>query len=254
VTQHPNQPQNTDAVLGGQAAIPRDGVVLGSLEGLRRRLTSPSAEQRSIALSEALQYGQRGLNLIIRALNDPSPQVQQTAYGLLRDRSEPKVVRALEQFYVRSRYAHLQKLLATHEWQMADQETRIAMLKVLNLSSTAQLRAEHMSVFPCSDLRVIDQLWVQHSKGKFGFSVQNAIWQKYHTLYWDKAEVWKAFANRVGWRVDNLFVQNHWKRYGEIAFSLNAPTGHLPFLGDQCGIFTVEAIANRLQSCQLKSS
>lgn len=246
-----NYPQKSDAVIGGQAATPQGAVILGGMEGLRRRLISPIAEQRSQALPEALQQGQRGLNLVIRALNDRSPQVQQTAYNLLRDRAEPKVMRALEQFQARTQYSRLQNLLAAQEWQMADQETRLAMLHVFGLSHPSLLRSDQFDDFPCADLRIIDQLWLRHSNGKFGFSVQKAIWQKYHALYWDKAEVWKAFANRVGWRVDTLFVRNHWKRYSEITFSTNAPAGHLPFLGDQYGIFTVEAIVKRLDTCQL---
>ena len=58
-----------------------------------------------------------------------------------------------------------------------------------------------------------------------------------------------GFADRVGWRVNNLVTQNHWKRYSEITFSLNAPAGHLPFMGDTFGIFTIEAIAKRLGQC-----
>ncbi len=254
MTQNSNHPQRDDAVLGGDAALPTSAVILGGLEGVRRRLVSPTTEQRSQALTEALQHGQRGLNLVIRALNDKSEQVRETAYSLLQDRPEPKVMRALEQFQTRTHYSYLQSLLAGHKWQMADQETRIAMLKLYRLSVTSPLRADQIEEFPCIHLRTIDQLWMQHSRGRFGFSVQRAIWQKYYDVYWDKAEVWRMFANRVGWRVDNLFVSNHWKRYSEITFSLSAPAGHLPFLGDQFGIFTVEAFVNRLASCQLPPS
>ena len=244
-----NQPGKNDAVLGGHAAIPTGAVMLGGLDGVRRRLTSPLADQRAAALTEALQYGQRGLNLVIRALGDRAPEVQQAAYALLQNRTEPKVVRAVEQFYARAYYDRLQRLLAGQQWQMADQETRVVMLERYSLSVDASLSAHQLQEFPCTDLRIIDQLWVQYSQGRFGFSVQKAIWQTYDRRYWDKAEVWRLFADRVGWRTHNLFVDNHWKRHRELTFSLRAPVGHLPFLGDKFGIFTVEAIVSRLTDC-----
>lgn len=250
MTQPFEQPGKHDAVLGGQAAMPTDAVILGGLDGLRRRLTSLHPEERAAALSDALQYGQRGLNLVIRALDDRAPEVQQAAYALLHDRTEPKVIRAVDAFYARAYYDRVQRLLAGQQWQMADQETRVVMLERYGLGVDEPLQANQLQGFPCTDLRILDQLWVKYSQGRFGFSVQKAIWQKYDRLYWNKSEVWRTFADRVGWRTHNLFVDNHWKRYSEMTFSLSAPAGHLPFLGDKFGIFTVEAIVNRLAECQ----
>ena len=31
--------------------------------------------------------------------------------------------------------------------------------------------------FPCKDLKTIDKLWIKHSNGHFGFSVQKRIWE-----------------------------------------------------------------------------
>jgi len=246
----PNEPRNDDVVIGDQAAVPAGAVILGGLEGLRKRLSSDVPEQRAIALPEALQHGQRGLNLVVRALGDRSALVRQEAYALLRYRSEPKVIRAVQEFHGRAHYSHLQKLLAAQQWQIADQETRMALLRLYNLDFDDQLRVEQIAELPCTDLHVIDQLWVKYSQGRFGFSVQRPIWQKLDRLYWDKGEVWRAFANVVGWRVDHLFANNHWKRYREITFHISAPVGHLPFLGDKFGIFTLEAIIKRLNHCQ----
>lgn len=247
-----NQPAKDDGVLGGNAAIPPGAVILGGFEGLRRRLLSPIAQQRVAALNEALQHGQKGLNLVIRALNDSSSEVRQAAQALLNDRSEFKVQRALERFHARQHYTYLQSLLAAQKWKTADQETRAVMLQVYGLEVDAQLRPEQLAEFPCTDLRIIDQLWMKYSRGRFGFGVQRAIWEKYDRLYWNKADVWSAFANRVGWRTSTLLIrENHWKRHHELNFTLNAPIGHLPFLGDQFGIFTIEAIVDRLSGCLL---
>jgi WD40 repeat protein len=95
---HPNQPQEYDAVLGGQTPIPPGSAILGGIEGVKRRLASAIEEQRIAALSEALNYGEAGLDLVIRALQDGSGQVEKTAYLLLRERTEPRVKQALKDY------------------------------------------------------------------------------------------------------------------------------------------------------------
>ena len=85
MSNNPNKPQEFDAVLGGKAPPPVEGVVLGGLEGVKHRLTSTVVEARVTALSDALSYGEAGLDLVIGALNDSSQQVQRSASRLLRD-------------------------------------------------------------------------------------------------------------------------------------------------------------------------
>jgi hypothetical protein len=245
-----NQPQNHDAVLGSQDTVPASGVVLGGFDGVKRRLAS-SAKHRIEALPEALKYGQRGLFLVVRALNDPSAEVQQAAYVLLQERPEPRVQQAVRQFYQRSHYTRLESVLSQGKWQEADQETKLALFKVCGLTLNHQFPGYQIADIPCNDLQIIDRLWRKYSRDRFGFSVQAAIWQPLQNLLWDKTEVWSRFGNRVGWRTTSFLVDRRWKRYDEITFSLSAPVGHLPFLGDEFGIFTVEAIAHRLNICQI---
>lgn len=90
-----NQPREFDAVKGGQAPPPVEGVVLGGLEGVKRRLTSPVVEARVTALSEALNYGESGLDLVIGALNDPAKPVLRAACRLLREKGGLKGKQAL---------------------------------------------------------------------------------------------------------------------------------------------------------------
>jgi hypothetical protein len=246
-----NQPQNHDAVLGGQGAVPAGGVVLGGFEGVKRRLSSPVAEHRLEALSEALQHGQKGLFLVIRALDDPATEVQQEAYQLLQDRPEPRVQQAVQQFYQRSHYTRLERVLSQGKWQEADQETKLALFKACGLTLTDQFPSYRIADIPCSDLQIIDQLWRKYSNNRFGFSIQASVWRPLQDLLWDKTEVWSRFGSRVGWRTTSFLVDRRWKRYDEITFSLSAPVGHLPFLGNEFGIFTVEAIAERLSVCQI---
>ncbi len=51
------------------------------------------------------------------------------------------------------------------------------MLKACHQEKNTWLRIQDIQLFPCIDLRTIDQLWVRYSNGRFGFSVQKRIWQ-----------------------------------------------------------------------------
>ena len=99
------QPKANDVVLGGQTSIPLNGAVLGGLAGVQRRFGRSNSEdspyvveQRLNALKEALNYGSKGLMLVIGALNDPSWRVQRTAYSLLQGYQEPRVIQALQEY------------------------------------------------------------------------------------------------------------------------------------------------------------
>lgn len=59
------QPKSQDAVLGGQSSPPLGGLVLGGIEGVKRRLASPAIASRISALREAFNYGEIGLNLVL---------------------------------------------------------------------------------------------------------------------------------------------------------------------------------------------
>ena len=105
MTNNFNQPKAYDVVLGGQTSTPAYGAVLGGLAGVKRRLGKSNSgdspyivEQRVNALKDALNYGAEGLALVIEALNDPSWQVQRTAYSLLQGYQEPSAIQALQEY------------------------------------------------------------------------------------------------------------------------------------------------------------
>jgi hypothetical protein len=93
-----NRPRVYDAVLGSQEKAPPGAVVLGGLEGVKRRLAHPVIEQRIAALEEALKYGEAGLELVIWALDDKLWKVRQAAYSLLASRQEPIVQEILQDY------------------------------------------------------------------------------------------------------------------------------------------------------------
>ncbi|HSF76356.1 MAG TPA: formylglycine-generating enzyme family protein [Microcoleus sp.] len=94
-----NQPREYDAVKGGQNSTPVDAAVLGGIAGVKSRLASPAIEVRVAALSDALKYGDAGLDLILGALQDESVQVKLAVYSLLKDRNEEKIKQHLQNYF-----------------------------------------------------------------------------------------------------------------------------------------------------------
>ncbi|MEH1796880.1 HEAT repeat domain-containing protein [Nostoc sp.] len=98
MTNNQNQPGEFDAVLGGEAPPPVQGVVLGGIEGVKRRLSSSNIEAGIASVSEALNYGDAGLYLLIEALKNKSRKVQRAALKILKDIEDPQVELALKNY------------------------------------------------------------------------------------------------------------------------------------------------------------
>jgi formylglycine-generating enzyme required for sulfatase activity len=92
---HPQQPREYDAVLGGNSPSLEGAAVLGGIEGVKLRLQNPEPQLRIAALNQALNYGEQGLDLVIAGLKDESWAIQNAAYLILIDRTETKVKQAL---------------------------------------------------------------------------------------------------------------------------------------------------------------
>ncbi|MBD2772992.1 GUN4 domain-containing protein [Iningainema tapete] len=127
-------------------------------------------------------------------------------------------------------YSKLQELLAENKWNEADIETYACMLRVCEREEERWLDDKDIKRFSRQDLRIIENLWIKYSDGKFGFSAQKRTWL-------DAKEDYKRFGDRVGW-LENL-VNSEWRKYEDYIFSLSAPEGHLPstvrVLGLGCG-------------------
>lgn len=120
-------------------------------------------------------------------------------------------------------YQQLATYLKNGQWREADGETFKVMLKVANREEQGWLDIDSINNFPWVDFRTINQLWLDYSDGKFGFSVQQEIYESLGgTRKWNE-EVWKNFCDRVGWRKGE-----NWLRYTQLTFNKNAPKGHLP--------------------------
>ncbi len=123
-------------------------------------------------------------------------------------------------------YTNLRDLLAAGKWKEADEETTRAMLQAAKREEEGWFGYEDIDNFSCEDLRIIDQLWVSASQGKFGFSVQKEIYESLGGTREYNEEVWNKFGDRVGWRKGGS-----WLYYSELTFKLTAPKAHLPGIG-----------------------
>lgn len=92
------QPQPDDAVLGGQKLAGASDAVLGGIEGVKRRLASNVVQQRIAAFTDALKYGQAGLDLVVQALKNESKSITQGIYLQFRDSKEPLAQQALQAY------------------------------------------------------------------------------------------------------------------------------------------------------------
>lgn len=123
-------------------------------------------------------------------------------------------------------YSKLEIMLAEGMWKEADIETENIMLQIADRKSEAWLNAVSISTFPCSDLRKIDQLWVENSNRNFGFSIQKPIYLKTGNQPRKfQEETYKLFGKTVGW-----YQNERWLEYDELTFNFpgNSPKGHLP--------------------------
>ena len=115
----------------------------------------------------------------------------------------------------------LKDLLSAEEWQKADRLTYTVLLNIGKRENQGWLDKDTIVKLPCEYLSLIDQMWVKYSQGRFGFSVQQQVWQKVS----GKIDYINEFhlSDSVGWRVNAK-----WLDYQDLSFNLNAPRGHLP--------------------------
>ncbi|NET60334.1 MAG: hypothetical protein F6K47_30585 [Symploca sp. SIO2E6] len=112
-------------------------------------------------------------------------------------------------------YTQLQHLLSEGSWKEADQETSQIFFQVANPQRTDWIDMIALDKFPCEDLQTIDHLWAKYSGARFGFGIQQAIWESVQDETLPPVAIRENFGQQVGW-LDGP------------DFTINAPKGHLP--------------------------
>ncbi|MDT9185643.1 GUN4 domain-containing protein [Limnospira sp. PMC 289.06] len=149
-------------------------------------------------------------------------------------------------------YSELDRLLKSGEWKAADEETTKMMWRVAGKTG-GYLYNDDIKNFPGEDLRIIDGLWVKHSRGRFGFSVQKQIYINCGGLpdgSYPGDTIWERYCGEVGWRVNGSYIS-----WSDCTFSAAAPLGHLPGMAmdEYWGVFLESGVALfcRAQTCKL---
>lgn len=130
-------------------------------------------------------------------------------------------------------YSSLQQMLTAQDFQAAD---RITLQKLCELAGPSAVQRKwlyftEVKNFTTADLQTINTLWVVHSQGRFGFSVQREIWLSLN-------KNWEQFWPTIGWKTDN-----NWTRYPvEFTWSLAAPRGHLPLSNQLRGVRVIASL------------
>jgi serine/threonine protein kinase len=120
-------------------------------------------------------------------------------------------------------YQPLRDFLKQGKWKEADEETTRVMLTLAGKENDGWLSNRDIDTLPCEDLRTINQLWVNYSHGRFGFSVQKRICQDLGFNRGLQLEAWHNFGDTVGWRKNGV-----WLYYKDLVFDIKAPPAHLP--------------------------
>jgi hypothetical protein len=128
--------------------------------------------------------------------------------------------------------AELDNLMKYKKWTEADYKNWQFMLFIANKEKHEFFDLEDIKNFPCSELKKLDELWVKHSKGLYGFSVRKKIylatgnslevdWETGRIVNWSQ-EAYEKLGDRVGWRAGGnwLTLQESYK-YAELR-------GHYP--------------------------
>lgn len=150
------------------------------------------------------------------------------------------------------RYKKLQDLLAAGNFREADWETIRVIQAVTGEPNLEDITPDDMRQFPCSDLRVIDNLWKTHSQGKFGFSVQIKIYQdlggSLETTIAQDRKMIERFGEQVGWRADEK-----WIKCDDLDYTLTAPLGCHPsrWWNSPFGSKMTNYFFNRLITCEI---
>ena len=123
-------------------------------------------------------------------------------------------------------YVPLATLLATGDFQAADQFTRDNLIKLAGTEAEKRnfVYWTEVSKIPVTDLATMERLWLGFSDGKFGYSVQKRVWDIENGNF-------DNFIRRIGWTTIDNGNERKLKWFGKSEFIYDvdkAVKGHLP--------------------------
>ncbi len=158
------------------------------------------------------------INAAYEFLKTYQPQVIQTNVE-----HEPK-----QSVVVSPSFEKLDQLLQLGKLKDADSETKRLLLELAGREKDGWLCPDDIKNLPSHALSAIDQLWLAHSNGRFGFSVQSRVWRSLGcTLSGDiltQTISENKFGQSVGWRKANTWLFP----LDSFNYDIQAPQGSLP--------------------------
>lgn len=140
----------------------------------------------------------------------------------------------------------LEKFLEENKWQEADRETNNLILEIVNRKEQGHLDDNAITQLSCECLQIIDRLWTQYSTGRFGFSIQNKIYREVGGKDNFDRITYTKLAELVGWYKNGKWLDR--------IYSLDAPSGHLPFLHILRTSENTASFFSRIAACNLSNN
>ncbi len=217
------------------------------IDSLRQPLIAGSISVQQQVIPQLANLGDGGLDVLMEFLferrQNPATWVDGKAYQVLYNSDSPKAKEFLRSVFpvgivpLNSEcgidYSPLQQLLAVQDFQAADSMTLKKMCELAGPTAVQRkwLYFTEVENFPLTDLQTINNLWLVHSEGKFGFSVQREIWL-------GLGKNWDNLWAKIGWKSGNS-----WTRYPkEFTWDLSAPKGHLPLSNQLRGVRVIASL------------
>ena len=134
-------------------------------------------------------------------------------------------------------YTNLQSLLSQKKWVEADRQTKKAISNVFETikrkNNTNSIELTTLADRSCYDISTIDFLWRKFSGDRFGFRLQQDLWNNLHQNGDFSIAVWRTFATEVGWKKGDINHPEGYILYEQLNFNpQTAPQGHLPWWFD----------------------
>ncbi|MBO1055836.1 MAG: hypothetical protein HEQ27_04595 [Dolichospermum sp. JUN01] len=119
----------------------------------------------------------------------------------------------------------LDYLVKKQKWKEADQKNLQLLLYLAGREKEGDFRVDDIAKINCDDFRRLDKIWVDSSKGRFGYSIQAKMYIKLGgnlDFNWDRGE-WKVsdrlmnigfigFGKQVGW----ININGEWNNYDQL--------------------------------------
>ena len=187
-------------------------------------LVQPSLGRRYHSAAQVLEaidnISKQGLTKIGQSSPLGGGQIKRSQFTRLE--TEVQAISEMEETSIN--YTRLKNWLSKKKWKEADRETWAILCQLAGKPKGNPLFHYDIKKLPREDLKMLDVLWSNYSKGRFGFSVQKRIYDEVGGEY-------NRFCDRIGWESSRSNGSNFGFNLSLLSVSLGLglfPVGHLP--------------------------